>query len=241
MNGGSFTHHGAPLRDSTTISVVVLSARDLVRLQLRTAFLLDRQGRLLAVNEPHRPEAPRVFLAIAGAERLVRVRHNVPEAVAREWLACAGDDAALAARVAAHQPITNQHRGPAYVLPPLNAELGQTIFVRSAGDPPLHPELVARGWGLTEPEPYAGVVRDGHIVAVCYSSRDGAEACEAGVETATTYRGQGLGALVVRAWAAAVQRSGRHALYSTSWDNLPSQRIAARLGARQYGENWHLA
>jgi predicted GNAT family acetyltransferase len=55
-----------------------------------------------------------------------------------------------------------------------------------------------------------------------------------------TYRGLGLGALAVRSWAAAVQRSGRIALYSTSWDNLPSQGIAARLGAQQYGENWHL-
>lgn len=219
---------------------MVINSRDLIRLQLRTAFVLDRHGRLLAVNEPHRPEAPRVFLAIAGTDRLVRVRHNVPEAVAREWLACAGEDAELAARVAAHQAITNEHRGPAYILPPQSADPGQTMLVRATGAAPLHPELVSRGWGMTEAEPYVGVVRDGHIVAVCYSSRDGAEACEAGVETAMTYRGLGLGALAVRAWAAAVQRSGRVALYSTSWDNLPSQRIAARLGAHRYGENWHL-
>lgn len=218
----------------------MLSAKDLLRLQLRTAFLLDRQGRLLAVNEPHRPAPPRVFVATGGGERLVRWRHDISETIARGWLSCADDDAALVSRVAAHQPISNEHRGPAYALPPLSEPSEAAVIARSAQAPPLHPELVARGWGLTEAEPYLGVVRDGHVVAVCYSSRDGEEACEAGVETAITYRGQGLGTLVVRAWAHAVQRSGRLALYSTSWDNDASQRIAAALGAEQYGENWHL-
>jgi len=38
-----------------------------------------------------------------------------------------------------------------------------------------------------------------------------------------------------------VQRGGRRALYSTSWDNAASQSIARRLSARLYGEDWHLA
>lgn len=219
---------------------MLLSARDLVQLQLRTAFLLDRHGRLLAINEPQRPAAPRIFVGIAGSERVVRLRHDIAEKVARGWLACSHLDADLAASVAAHEPIVSEYRGPAYVLPPLTSPDEPSVMVRSKGAPPLHPELAARGWGYSEAEPYAGIVRDGRVVAVCYSSRDGAEACEAGVETAIEYRGQGLGAAVVRAWAAAVQRSGRIALYSTSWENRASQRIAVRLGAEQYGENWHL-
>ena len=181
-----------------------------------------------------------MFIARAGAERVLRIRHDIPETVARTWLACGDDEARLRDRVAEHAPIANQHRGPAYVMPAQIEAPAGVIAVRSPEAPPLHPELVARGWGLSEAEPYVGVVRDGHVVAVCYSSRDGAEACEAGVETAITYRGQGLGAAAVRAWAAAVQRSGRLALYSTSWDNIASQRIAERLGAERYGENWHL-
>jgi RimJ/RimL family protein N-acetyltransferase len=219
------------------MSAIGLTNRELLHIQLRTAFILDAQGRLAAVNEPGQPAAPRIFVAGAGQERIVRVRSDIPELIARAWLA-SEDEKTLMAKVAAHSPIQREHRGPAYVLPQLRPRDDDVVFVREG--PGLHPELVARGWRLTEADPYVGVVRDDQIVAVCYSSRDGAEACEAGVETASTYRAQGLGELAVRTWAAMVQRSGRLALYSTAWDNAASQRIAAKLGAEQYGENWHL-
>lgn len=218
---------------------MLLSDLDLIRLQLRAGFVLDRHGRLLAVNEPNRPPAPRVAIAIARGERVIRVRHDVPEHVARRWLACTDDDELLG-RVAAHREVAAEHRGPAFVLPPTGEPGERVVEPGAPGAPPLHPGLVARGWGLSEARPYAGVVRDGYIVAVCYSSRDGVEACEAGVETVSDYRGRGLATVAVRAWAAAVQRSGRVALYSTTWENEASRRVAARLGAEQYAELWRL-
>jgi RimJ/RimL family protein N-acetyltransferase len=66
-------------------------------------------------------------------------------------------------------------------------------------------------------------------------------AAEAGVETLEAFRGRGLATAAVACWARAVQRSGRLALYSTSWDNAPSQAVARRLSARLYGENSQLA
>lgn len=239
MNGGPFTEGATPSRYSMTIQPVVVSDPDLIRMQLRTMFLLDRRGRLVAGNEPGRPAPPRIFMTTGRGVRVVRVRHDVCERHTRDWLACCHDPSALAAKLTEHAPIEREYRGPAFVLPSLEAASGIALL-GCAGAPPLHPELLARGWRTSETGPYVGVVRDGHVVAVCYSSREGPGACEAGVETAIQYRGRGFASVAVQSWAAAVQQSGRVALYSTEWENAASQRLAARLGAHQYGENWHI-
>lgn len=206
-----------------------LSDQDLLRIQLRTLFRLDSLGRLV-------PPSPRVFVGGATGERLVRIRGDIHESTSRRWLRCV-EDAELRELVEAHAPITNEYRGPAYVLPEL-APPADAVEVRPGIA--LHPELAARGWMPAEQPPYVGVVRDGVVVAVCFSARSTAAAAEAGVETVESYRGQGLGTVAVARWAAAVQASNRLALYSTTWDNLASQRVAAHLGAREYGEDWHL-
>jgi RimJ/RimL family protein N-acetyltransferase len=85
--------------------------------------------------------------------------------------------------------------------------------------------------GPTEPD----------VPSTCYSSRVGRRADEAGVETPPEHRGRGYAPIAVAAWARRVQRAGKLALYSTSWENRASQRVAAKLGGRLYGEDWHLS
>jgi hypothetical protein len=153
-------------------------------------------------------------------------------------MACEDDDG-LRGLVEAHAPVTHEYRGPAFLLPPLAPSDEDTVALDASIR--LHPELVERGWKHDETPPYFGVVRDGFVVALCYSARSSAEAAEAGAETASDYRGRGLILHAVAAWAAAVQRSGRLALYSTEWTNAASRRVAAKLGALEYGENWHLS
>jgi RimJ/RimL family protein N-acetyltransferase len=83
---------------------------------------------------------------------------------------------------------------------------------------------------------------DGQPAAVCHSPRGcTAVAAEAGVETLEPFRNRGLATAAVACWARAIQRTGRLALYSTSWENVASLRVARRLSARPYGENWHLS
>jgi RimJ/RimL family protein N-acetyltransferase len=91
------------------------------------------------------------------------------------------------------------------------------------------------GWA-----PCLAVVEAGRAVAVCFSSRVGGRACEAGVETLPAHRGRGLAGLAVAAWAEAVRRDGRVPLYSTAWENRSSRRVAEKLGLRLYGEDWHV-
>jgi len=204
--------------------------RDLLHIQLRTLFRLDHLGRLASPG-------PRIFIGSAGAHRIVRARADIPETTVRAWLRCA-DDTELRARVESHAPVSAEYRGPAFVLP---NQQPSSVATTIGGSTILHPELVGRGWKLDEQAPYVGVVREGHVVAVCYSSRWSDLAAEAGVETVAAYRGRGLAREVVRAWAAAVQATGRYALYSTTWENEASRRVAERLGGHRYGEDWHLS
>ena len=54
------------------------------------------------------------------------------------------------------------------------------------------------------------------------------------------YRGRGYARAATSVWAEALRREGRLPLYSTSWGNLASQRVAAGLGALQYGVDFSL-
>jgi RimJ/RimL family protein N-acetyltransferase len=88
--------------------------------------------------------------------------------------------------------------------------------------------------------PVAVVLRDGRAVAACRCSRRTVVAAEAGVDTVDGHTGRGHATVAVGAWAEAVRATGRFPLYSTSWTNLASQRIAAKLAAVPYGTDWSL-
>ena len=212
------------------------SGRELLRIHLRTLFRLDVRGRLRAVNEPGDRLAPRIYVASGGGERIVRTRADLPELIARAWLACA-TEAELREKVAAHAEVTHEYRGPAFALPHLTAP-ENALPVGPATL--LHPELVARGWKRDERGPSWGGAGAALVVSVCSSSRLSPEAAAAGVETVTAYRGQGLVLEAIRAWAASVQAGGRLAFYSTEWTNEASRRVAAKLDAHEFGEDWHL-
>jgi len=211
---------------------------ELIRIQLRTLFRMNSAAELVATNEPRENQPPRIFIGRGGGETIIHARAGLNPRVLWDCMACA-DDAAIRAAVAAHAPVTNEYRGPAFLLPPQPPTHDETL-VPVTSRTRLHSSLVARGWKTDEPEPYLGVVLDDCVVSVCYSARSSSEAAEAGVETAPEYRGRGLAVRAVGAWAAAVQATGRLALYSTEWANEGSRRVAAGLAAWEYGEDWHL-
>jgi predicted GNAT family acetyltransferase len=86
----------------------------------------------------------------------------------------------------------------------------------------------------------AAVVVGGRAVSVCGSVRISDRADEAGVETHPDFRGRGHALAAVWAWAQAVRNSGRVPLYSTSWSNMQSRRVAEKLGLVQYGTVVHV-
>ncbi|HMO53175.1 MAG TPA: GNAT family N-acetyltransferase [Tepidiformaceae bacterium] len=211
----------------------MLAPLELLQIQAGTLFRLDATGRLVCVNEPGDRPAPRVFVGSASTgERVVHVRSDVAESLAESLKRCA-DEASLLACLGSAVTL---HRGPTFVFD-RRVEAPQEVV--SIADPTvLHPALASWAVDVQRGTPLFGVMQEGQVVSVCYSSREGHRACEAGVETVAEFRGRGLGRFAVLAWAASVQRSGRIALYSTTHENLASRRLAAALGLRYFAEDW---
>lgn len=140
----------------------------------------------------------------------------------------------IVAALTAHAPIAEVYAGPAWRVPAALPSAGRAVLV----DPddaacllPHYPTLAEHLWAMT---PCAAVVEDSVAVTVCFSARTSSAVCEAGLDTVPAARGRGHGPEAVAAWAAAVRTTGRQPLYSTSWDNAASRRVAEKLGLVMY-------
>lgn len=89
--------------------------------------------------------------------------------------------------------------------------------------------IQAFGFGELADIVYA-VEQNGVILSACVSSRQDDSSAEAWVMTLPEQRGKGLGSSVVSCWAGEIFRAGRIPFYSHEIDNIPSARLARRLG-----------
>lgn len=235
-------------------SATLLAVRSLIELQLEVLLARDDSGRLTATRDPAPRPAPRLFLGRSAQGNVWAVRADVAAGLRAELedlcraepkLAAPGPELLPACRARVHEllaPVESEHRGPAYLLPdalPRDARAREVSIDSRAEWLEAFPWLAHE---LLAVSPVAIAFEAGQPAAVCHSPRGCTPfAVEAGVETLQPFRGRGLATAAVACWARAVQRSGRLALYSTSWENAASQALARRLGARIYGEDWHLA
>ncbi|RIL05373.1 MAG: GNAT family N-acetyltransferase [Proteobacteria bacterium] len=227
--------------------------RTWIEIQLDVLFARDADGRLVATRDPAPRPAPRLFLSRSPERTIWAVRADVDAPTRRALDAvCAaepppgtlhadGSPLCREAVLALLAPVASEWRGPAYVLPD---ELPHDPRARVVTGRDAHLWREAFPWlgdCFDAVAPVAIAFADGRAASVCHSPRGRTSAAaEAGVETLAAFRDRGLATAAVACWARAVQRSGRAALYSTSWQNAASQRVAQRLGARLHGENWHL-
>jgi len=217
-------------------------------------FQRDARGRLVATRDPEPRSAPWLFLGraadctvwatsgdldaarvgalaplLADEPRLVEPRADRPPRCRERALAVLSSPA-------------RETRGPCYLLPVTlpGGDRAREIRREERGAwPDVFPWLEAE---FDHVAPVAIAFVDGEPAAVCHAPRGmTAEAAEAGVETRAPFRGRGLATAAVACWARLVQQRGRHALYSTSWDNVASRGVARRLGARCYGESWQVS
>jgi hypothetical protein len=219
----------------------VHSPLELADIDIRAGFVHDAAGRLTAINDigGGRPPLVQVTRTVAGA--VVRLGAHAPAALAAEVESFAatllapsveGDTAHLEALkeiVARHATIGHATAGPVFIFPPPTFPAPGAMQIYPANAVLLHPELATWGPELRERKPAFGVIRDGQVIAICASSRTTPLAAEAGVETVTAFRGQGAAGLAAAAWGAAVHETGRVAFYSTSWENVASRAVAAKL------------
>lgn len=232
-----------------------MNAPALMALHIDALFLLDADDRLLAINEPDPPPAPRLYLGRTHSTNTWRFHHDLSDEIVRDL------DPFLRAEpistdltqpprclpilqsiLSRHAPVAETATGPAWHFPEripapsndviaitlTNADLIRPIFPTLAADLPLRLPCMA-------------ILHDGRLASLCFSSRNTPLAAEAGLETLEPFRGRGYAASVAAAWARAVRAEGRTPLYSTAWDNLPSRAVARKLGLILYGADLTIA
>lgn len=231
----------------------MLSDLETLTIQVQTLFVHDAAGRLLYVNEPERPTAPRFFLGRTLAGNIWRFRHDLPEPLVRKLEALAKAEPisqdlhgaprqaeAFQAVLAEHQPVQQVWSGPAYGFPGEAPWPADVVRITDAKAELLEGDFAWLRAVLAAKQPCVAAVVAGRAVSVCHSSRTSPLAAEAGLETPPEFRGRGYAAATVQGWAAAVRELGRTPLYSTSWENAASQRVAAKMELRLYASDFHI-
>ena len=221
---------------------------ELMGVRADTLYRYDPQGRMLCTNEPEGQPAPRVFIGQTASGCVARFGQGVPNDLALRVSNLLKNQPprdpspiplsvldAVRRLIEQQAPITRESGGPAYRFPESLAPgrdvqqvTRDNVEVLREGHRWLYDTL--EDWW-----PCFAIVRDGAAVSICYSSRIGEAAAEAGVDTLPEHRGRGYASAVTAAWGAWIRASGREPLYSTSWDNHSSQRVARRIGLFLFG------
>jgi hypothetical protein len=228
--------------------------QELMGIRADTLFIHDARGRMVRNNEPDGDPAPRLFLGYTMDGCVVRFGQGTPDALIERISAIIERQPPVGslhirpavlveAREAleVHAPVTHEEGGPTYRFPEPITPSPEAVRLTAAN---IAVTQYAYPWlsrAFPTREPCFSVVHDGAAVSICFSSRIGAIANEAGVETLPAFRGRGYALAVTAAWGAAVHAAGRIPLYSTTWDNLASQGVARRLGLVMFGADVTLA
>ena len=226
----------------------MLSDLELLTLQTETLFVQNEAKRLLYTNEPDKPEAPRFFLGRTKQGHLCRFRDDVPGAIVRQLEEVVAKEAdglenplylgAYKDLLRQYGPIQSVWTGPAYRFPNMVQPSTDVVTIDETNVELLNEHFA--DWKDVLPyQPCVAVVEKDNAVSICCSSRTSPQAAEAGLETAPTFRGRGYAVKVVSSWAAAVAKTGRIPLYSTSWDNEASRAVAKKLGLIMYATDLH--
>jgi hypothetical protein len=219
------------------------------KLHLETSFVLDDAGRIASTREPQASPGPVFALVRSTMSCAWAVRSDVTEAVAIELNRFAQEEPPMSdlrdppLHADQYTSLIGDHvqSGPAFTFP---QAIPQPLGVVLIEDEQLL-ECHFRGWVGGEiaagRAPVMAIIKNGYPVSVCFSARWSDVAVEAGVETATRFRGRGLAPRVTAAWALAVRASGRTPLYSADWSNVASLAVARKLGLEAYAADWSVS
>lgn len=212
---------------------------------MRTLFLTTTDGRLVRPRTQEPRPCPYFVVAAARNGLVWSISKDLDDKVAArlhelfdgepllgdpglDWKPTVVDE--LRDALGHRDPPPRIETGPSYVLDsqpgPVTALDGFRMMTSDSGD--VASVELDPSWNLVPP--WAIAVAGDRAIGVCHTSRSGIYAVEPGVETVEAFRGRGVGSAVVRAWSRLV--TDRTVFYSTTHDNVASQRIAIGLGYR---------
>ncbi|PLR75692.1 GNAT family N-acetyltransferase [Bacillus sp. V3-13] len=225
----------------------MLSDLELMEQHVNVLFKHDTENRVTVVNEPPYDVAPRIFVGGTKLGSVVRYSNTLDASLVEQLEQVIGTNPGahlweVIKVLSIDRQLNNLWIGPAYVFPDVRDRTRtQAIQVTHENKELLKPYFPYTFEDFEYKQPCFVIVEDNITVSICCSARKSTKADEASVFTHEDYRGRGYGIDVTNAWAAEVQKQGRIALYSTSWDNFASQSVARKLKLLQYGTDIHMS
>jgi hypothetical protein len=223
----------------------------LLQLELETLWITDDDGRVVRARTPEYRPAPALTVAQGHGELVWAAGRTVDAPAFDEIADVFGHEHSETQAAIGWRPTScdrlldllgahvsgREERGPAFVLtdtpePASGIDCWTSEHIDSDN---------LRGRMREEDRcslvsPWAVAVIDGSVAAVCETARSALTSVEAGVWTYEPFRRRGFGAAAVAAWTNLVTE--RTVFYSTTFDNVASQRIAHSLGFRPIGHWW---
>jgi hypothetical protein len=226
---------------------------DLIVKRIEALYRCDHRGRLLSVNQWKGGTAPRLHIMRTAERVMRRFRADLPDDLVRRLEdLCVREPVReplgrLPAQynqyldlLSSYAPVERVWAGPAYKFAPDILPREPSVAIRTdnadrlcGGFEDWLPEVPHR-------QPFVAIVQDDHAISICASVRISNAVHCAGVETLAGYRRNGHAVNAVASWAAAVRSLGATPFYSTSWENIASQRVAARLQLSLVGVDFHI-
>jgi hypothetical protein len=224
----------------------MLTDLELLEHHVNVLFRHDAENRMTVVNEPPYDAAPRIFIGATRVGSIVRFSNSLDDKIIKSLEQVIGENSTDLAKVvnvlSKECELNDLSFGPAYVFPVVkDNSITKSIKVTIENKELLKAHFPYTFEDFEYKQPCFVIVEDNKVVSICCSARQTSEADEASVYTHEDYRGRAYGVDVTNAWAAEVQKQGRIALYSTSWDNFASQSLARKLQLVQYGTDIHIS
>ncbi|MED3574341.1 GNAT family N-acetyltransferase [Cytobacillus praedii] len=225
----------------------MLSDLELMVHHVNVLFRHDTENRMTVVNELPYDVAPRIFIGTTRLGSVVRFSKSLDDSLIKKLEQVIGSNPGthlgeIIKVLSIDRIVNNLWIGPAYVFPDVrDRTCTKAIIVTNKNKEILEPYFTYTFEDFENKQPCFVIVEDNIPVSICCSARQTSKAAEASVFTHEDYRGRAYGADVTNAWASEVQKQGRTALYSTSYDNFASQSLARKLQLGRYGNDIHMS
>lgn len=203
-------------------------------------FQQNQRKQLTVINEPPFDDAPLLFIGLTKEGVLQRYSYRVDDLLKKRLQNIVKNQkdeliVSLVNQLANRLGFREFVMGPTYVFPKIHTINENVVMITEENKALLKDDPRFAYINFKMKTPCVVILKNDKVVSFCCSARQTNVAAEASVYTVESYRGNGYGAAVTKAWAYYVQQLGKTALYSTTWDNLASQGVARTLGLQQYG------